>query len=485
MKTPVNADIAKSNANHQQVTVAGTTTISSSPTSSSTSLVHSHQQKGDQKPVECNLCHRKFKNIPALNGHMRLHGGYFKKETDTKKSDKKESSGPPLQTASVGVRALIEEKIINKRSKQELKVMNEANSNFAYHHSKNNFIFSSQGAFVVPAAPLSARRLAEAEAFLNAKNVSTLSNANNNTITIVASGLTSNALNGLAKQAIVQQVAQQQQQQNTTIVTSSPSQKVSAAQIEKDATLIELLKRGTKVAVKRTSDTISSASNSIQTARVVVPVSTTAAVSESNSPSLVLSTNSNGSSSSPLSLTISQAPSTTSSSADIYALSYSANSSPSFLSDSDVYSVNDTEMLLQAVDSIHLLQDNSTSDHLDDIGSLSDYTSLSDSVSLNQSFTPSRQLQAVLDSPLPDSLVEFGTLNSKDYVLYGCSSDESPATSTSPLPSPLAYPTPPASHEAIAQASPFLDDSHHFSDASSTFFHSDNDKKTIKSKCSL
>ena len=78
-------------------------------------------QKLDQKPVECNLCHRKFKNIPALNGHMRLHGGYFKKENDNKKSDKKESSGPPLQTASVGVRALIEEKIINKRSK-DLKV---------------------------------------------------------------------------------------------------------------------------------------------------------------------------------------------------------------------------------------------------------------------------------------------------------------------------------------------------------------------------
>jgi uncharacterized Zn-finger protein len=78
-------------------------------------------QKMEQKPVECNLCHRKFKNIPALNGHMRLHGGYFKKDTDNKKSDKKESTGPPLQTASVGVRALIEEKIINKRSK-DLKV---------------------------------------------------------------------------------------------------------------------------------------------------------------------------------------------------------------------------------------------------------------------------------------------------------------------------------------------------------------------------
>lgn len=67
------------------------------------------------------MCHRKFKNIPALNGHMRLHGGYFKKETDIKKPEKKESTGPPLQTASVGVRALIEEKIMGKRSK-DLKV---------------------------------------------------------------------------------------------------------------------------------------------------------------------------------------------------------------------------------------------------------------------------------------------------------------------------------------------------------------------------
>lgn len=77
--------------------------------------------KIEQKPVECNLCHRKFKNVPALNGHMRLHGGYFKKDAETKKCDKKETPGPPLQTASVGIRALIEEKIINKRSK-DLKV---------------------------------------------------------------------------------------------------------------------------------------------------------------------------------------------------------------------------------------------------------------------------------------------------------------------------------------------------------------------------
>ncbi|XP_054714606.1 uncharacterized protein LOC129224210 [Uloborus diversus] len=73
----------------------------------------------DPKPVECSLCQRKFKNIPALNGHMRLHGGYFKKENESKKSDKKGSStshNPPLQTASTNVRALIEEKINQKRN---------------------------------------------------------------------------------------------------------------------------------------------------------------------------------------------------------------------------------------------------------------------------------------------------------------------------------------------------------------------------------
>lgn len=91
------------------------------PVTATNLLSQSSVANTEQKPVECNLCHRKFKNIPALNGHMRLHGGYFKKESDSKKCDKKETPGPPLQTASIGVRALIEEKIISKRSK-DLKV---------------------------------------------------------------------------------------------------------------------------------------------------------------------------------------------------------------------------------------------------------------------------------------------------------------------------------------------------------------------------
>lgn len=47
--------------------------------SSSPGTVATSKSQTEPKPVECNLCHRKFKNIPALNGHMRLHGGYFKK----------------------------------------------------------------------------------------------------------------------------------------------------------------------------------------------------------------------------------------------------------------------------------------------------------------------------------------------------------------------------------------------------------------------
>ena len=45
------------------------------------SMGKSTQQLPD-KPVECTICSRKFKNIPALNGHMRLHGGYYKKDAD-------------------------------------------------------------------------------------------------------------------------------------------------------------------------------------------------------------------------------------------------------------------------------------------------------------------------------------------------------------------------------------------------------------------
>lgn len=216
----------------------------------------------------------------------------------------------------------------------------------------------------------------------------------------------------------------------------------------------------------------------------------------------------------PLALTISQAPSD---SGDVFTLAYAADTSTAaFFGDNDVYSVPDTAMLLQAVDAIQfdgtdaVSQPNSiSSNHIDEIASLSEYqlsengdlsevnlatggctttTIISSSSSNHQStsttrYTPSRQLQAVLNSPLPESLAEFSALHSKDFVLYNCCSTlrdgaGSPTTQSSgqsPLPSPLAYPTPPASHEGLIQvASPFLDDSHHYSDGSSYF----DEKKT-------
>nr|XP_024217845.1 uncharacterized protein LOC106689252 [Halyomorpha halys] len=82
------------------------------------------------KPVECNLCHRKFKNIPALNGHMRLHGGYFKKDSDARRYEIKDVNTTPLQTASISVRALIEEKIILKRISKPSGIINVEQGTF-------------------------------------------------------------------------------------------------------------------------------------------------------------------------------------------------------------------------------------------------------------------------------------------------------------------------------------------------------------------
>lgn len=346
----------------------------------------------------------------------------------------------------------------------------------------------------MPAPPLTAaRRMSEADtSFVTHKTAS--SSTSSNLATIVTSGA--------SQTATITNITQPTTTIAATLQMPSNPQKISISTASnklegKDATLIELLKRGTKVAVKRTcSDpgqlvyntaTSSTVSSNKTTATTVLLPSNSSLPSTPTSTSPIAISLSAGNScissstpNTPLALTISQAPSD---SGDVFTLAYSADTSTtSFFSDNDVYNVPDTAMLLQAVDSIQLLHDSTANSQLDEIASLSDYTisengDLSDSAILTR-YTPSRQLQAVLNSPLPESLAEFSALHSKDFVLYGCTSNGSPTTqssSGSPLPSPLAYPTPPASHETVAQASPFLDDSHHFSDANSFF----DDKKTI------
>lgn len=286
--------------------------------------------------------------------------------------------------------------------------------------------------------------------------------------------------------------------QTTTMTNMNPTTIAKSIQLStnlnkttsietKDATLIELLKRGTKVAVKCNSSdpngsTLTFKPNTTQAATVLLPsnVSVSSPVTPTTSP-LAISLSNNSVKSAPLALTISQ---NANGSSDVYTLAYSTDSSSTFFNENDVYNVPDTAMLLQAVDSIQLLQNSNGSSQLGDISAISEYA-LSDSGDLSDAnllsqYTPSRQIQAVLNSPLPESLAEFSTLHSKDFVLYGTESenDNSPTaqTSSSPIPtSPLSYPTPPASHEGITQSSPFLDDTHHFGDANSIF----DDKKSI------
>ncbi|SPP81307.1 serine-rich adhesin for platelets isoform X2 [Drosophila guanche] len=526
------------------------------------------------KPVECNLCHRKFKNIPALNGHMRLHGGYFKKDPETKRSEKKDSSGPPLQTASIGVRALIEEKIISKR-----KDMNK-------------------GAFVVPAPPHSSssssttttlrRSISDLESFLNPKSSSsaftqTLSTSTATTTAVLPAATTIKSSNGLSIQQIglpqsIEIFSGGQKQSKTlslgsgtntiTITTNNVPTTTTMSALTalkaggtisgisaatntdpKDSTLIELLKRGTRIAVtskKAQSHSTQSGTNVLMTSSqngagsglgavaelttiggsniqtvgrqiitnnnrtVIIPSDVQVVATKSKLSSLSSLTGSliktsssvNTSCSSgsislpddtPLSLNI--APSQegqvggatggviTSGGGGVYTVTYTSDGTDLF-DDAEVYNVSDTEMLLQTVDSMELLNDEEDvaqikSEHSEDFALLSD---AGDSVHTqlvklepdtgNANGSSSTTTTNTNTTPLPT----FQQFHSKELIMQNSSQIQAIASMRgsilpSPLHSPLAYPTPPSSHENMAQSSPFIEDAAaQFVDASNTFF---------------
>ncbi|XP_049826853.1 uncharacterized protein LOC109598471 isoform X2 [Aethina tumida] len=385
-KTPVKMQRAQSSSNKNSSSTSGQQSKVSTTTPNSSNT----PKTAEPKPVECNLCHRKFKNIPALNGHMRLHGGYFKKDADNKKCEKKDTNTPPLQTASVSVRALIEEKIINKRitQPQPTTPTEEPKSTapplfpLTVHSSATSSDLDTKiTSFVVPAPPQQTaektRRHSDAEAF---------------------------------------------------------NHRISNTQQEAQALADLILKREIKrekASVKRTTSD---------------PGQTNLIQFQSNDS---------------LSLTFKQE--------EIEYLSPS-------LQDEVFTQVQDT-MLLQGVDPNQLatlqfqtedLLPDQTDQNLQNLN-LDDYANLQDQVGQSPSYQSShnvnQDLQAVLDSPLPESLAEFSTFHSNNLDLSSPSyQNQSPAQyvnsphtsiAQSPLQSPLIrqdspgfpYPTPPASHE--------------------------------------
>ncbi|KAL4717947.1 hypothetical protein ACJJTC_001365 [Scirpophaga incertulas] len=350
----------------QQANLKSSGLSSSGAASTATSGPTSSSRASDVKPVECNLCHRKFKNIPALNGHMRLHGGYFKKESDNKKLDKKETTGPPLQTASVSVRALIEEKIISRRGA----TVSSSSTN------ADNAV--SRAGFVAPAPP----------------PLSTIRGS-------VASP---------ASPAATAQFASPR----APVVTVSANITTNLGQ--RDSALIELLKKGnsTKVVKRSASDPGQSSPQQDFTFR----------------PELF---------------------------------------GVSFNSDDGYFSPALNEDTFQFA---------TTPEQLDDLASLEDYATVAASIRERSPvpFPSSRRLAAVLNSPLPESLADFGACHGGSPVPspglgyaanspgLSYSTGDSPGLaytavspggsySTQPEASPgLAYPTPPASHDAHSPA---------------------------------
>ena len=51
--------------------------------------------------VPCSFCPRRFKNQSALNGHMRLHGGYGLNHVPGNANIATKTSAPPQQKAAI------------------------------------------------------------------------------------------------------------------------------------------------------------------------------------------------------------------------------------------------------------------------------------------------------------------------------------------------------------------------------------------------
>uniref|UniRef100_A0ABD2WSP6 Transcriptional-regulating factor 1 n=1 Tax=Trichogramma kaykai TaxID=54128 RepID=A0ABD2WSP6_9HYME len=363
----------------------------------------------EPKPVECNLCHRKFKNIPALNGHMRLHGGYFKKDADNKKNEKKEVVGPPLQTASVSVRALIEEKIIQKRSSAtDPSAAAAAVVQVQQQHPRFNSVTFTGGqtttttaslttssdlsqhlvgkmSFAVPAPPPLAdnktRRLSDGDHFRQ-PNVTIAGHSG-----VVGAG------------------------NNNAAATKQAQEAQTQAQAQALADMI--LKGTTKVAVKRAT------SDPGQRVQLTYQTTTNAVQQQTN---------------------VQQQPQQQQQSA------ITEGFTMGYPEDGGYFSPSLQDEVFQQFQSSGLLPDQATSEALQD---------LEERFSSNHTVNP--DLQALVNSPLPDSLAEFSTYGAN----YNDGAHTMPCSSSPSLPSPLnhhdspsfTYPTPPASQEGLLSGS--------------------------------
>ncbi|XP_066146816.1 zinc finger protein 541 isoform X3 [Euwallacea fornicatus] len=343
------------------------------------------------KPVECNLCKRRFKNIPALNGHMRLHGGYFKKDPDNKKADKKEQTGPPLQTASSSVRALIEEKIISKRNSSP-----STHEPVSHTSSATQVDMDKHSSFVVPAPPQlildKHRRHSDAEALKSSKSYQ-------------------------EAQAIADLIVKREKI-SVKRTTSDPGQSASAHLLQYRADSFSL-------------DSVDMYQDEPQ---FVGP-----GLNEevfSNNSMMLQGVDPNQLSQMPFQ-------------------SESLDDNLLEIKDDNLLDIKELDMKNEGDEDLRELS-------LDDIASLHE-----EPMTISQQMTPvNQELQAVLNSPLPESLAEFSTYHSSKNLEiqspgYGTHSPgayaRSPHTLTaqSPLQSPMirhdspgfAYPTPPASHE--------------------------------------
>ena len=188
----------------------------------------------------------------------------------------------------------------------------------------------------------------------------------------------------------------------------------------------------------------------------------------------------------PLSLTISQS-GDGSLGGDVYTVTYSSDTS-GFFDDAEVYNVADTDMLLQTVDSMQLLNDDSQqlkSEHSEQFGSVTGVgITEGDQTDNSGNCIQAEYLKLEADgsvNAMPTTLPTFQQFHSKELIMQNSAQIQAVTsmranahqlgTLSSPINSPLAYPTPPSSHENMTQSSPYVDDGHQYSEVTNAFFN--------------
>ncbi|KAK3093940.1 hypothetical protein FSP39_022050 [Pinctada imbricata] len=109
------------------------------------------EKSGEDKTVICTICDRSFKNVQALNGHMRLHGGYFKKTNLHDVKEEKKSKKMPTIREMVPPQPVIHQPAITSNNQSFLSTTDQVES--SQQSRLNEGLYGGQSLPIISSVP--------------------------------------------------------------------------------------------------------------------------------------------------------------------------------------------------------------------------------------------------------------------------------------------------------------------------------------------